>query len=223
MSTYTAIAEQEAKQRDEAKIMAGQSERGAWIQTFTGRAFYPLDPRPEDIDIRDVAHALSMQCRFTGHTKSFYSVAEHSLRVSWLIDQRNGFDQTSTYQPGDQHHPAALWGLLHDASEAFLVDVARPVKHLPAMNHYRIAEKAAMRAICQRYDLNEIEPPQVKEADNIMLAIEARDLMSPLRPGWEQWDRFIAMAPERYKILKPLTPELAETAFLTRFAALGGQ
>src|ERR1700677_3623058 len=92
----------EVAARDRAKVRAGSDPtRGPWIQTCTGRAFYPSDPRPEYIDINDVAHALSMQCRFTGHVKKFYSVAEHSLRVSWLIDQRNRYGMTSTYQAND--------------------------------------------------------------------------------------------------------------------------
>ena len=53
-----------------------------WIQTYSGKKFYPLDPRPEDIDIRDIAHALSLNCRFNGHCRCFYSVAEHSVGVS---------------------------------------------------------------------------------------------------------------------------------------------
>ena len=60
----------------------------ASIRTFTGRTFWPLDPKPEDLDIRDIAHALSLVCRFTGHTRSFYSVADHSLRVSYLAENQ---------------------------------------------------------------------------------------------------------------------------------------
>jgi 5'-deoxynucleotidase YfbR-like HD superfamily hydrolase len=82
-----------------------------WIQTFTGRQFWPLDPRPEDIELLDIAHALANKCRYTGHTRSFYSVAQHSVLVSEIV-------------PAADAH----WGLLHDASEAYLPDVARPVK-----------------------------------------------------------------------------------------------
>src|SRR5690606_5290032 len=80
---------------------------GDWMQTFTGRAVYPLDLRPDDIDIQDIAHALSMQCRYAGHTRQFYSVAEHSVHVARWCRQ---------YGPA-----AALEGLLHDATEAYLV------------------------------------------------------------------------------------------------------
>lgn len=57
---------------------------GDWMQTFTGRQFWPMDPRPEDLDILDIAHALSLLCRFGGHCQRFYSVAEHSVHVSTL-------------------------------------------------------------------------------------------------------------------------------------------
>src|ERR1017187_10636100 len=76
------------------------------ITTFSGIHFWPLLPNPADIRIEDIAHALSNQCRFAGHAREFYSVAEHSVRVSQLCP------------PED-----ALWGLLHDASEAYLTDV----------------------------------------------------------------------------------------------------
>ena len=92
-----------------------------FIRTFTGRKFWPLSPRPEEIDIQDIAHALSLSCRWTGHTYCHYSVAEHSLRVSLLAQQlilaenssRNNVVITSARE-------IALWGLLHDASEASL-------------------------------------------------------------------------------------------------------
>src|SRR5271156_4912831 len=85
------------------------SSDSAWIQTFTGKKFYPFNPKPQDIDIRDIAHALSNICRFTGHTKRFYSVAEHSRNVAKLVPAH-----------------MKLQALLHDASEAYLCDIARP-------------------------------------------------------------------------------------------------
>ena len=187
-------------------------ELGPWIQTYTGRAFYPLNPGRSDISIADIAHALSMQCRFTGHTRRFYSVAEHSLRVSGLIDRLNGGMEDS--------HPSALWGLLHDASEAYLVDVPRPIKHMPELAQYRKLEHETMMSVALTFGLSCVEPPEVKEADNIMLAIEARDLMAPLRPGWEQWDSYIALAPQGYHVRYPMTPDQAELAFMARFHTL---
>lgn len=179
-----------------------QPRKGDWLQTFSGLAFWPLDPRPEEIRIDDIAHALSMQCRFTGHTKRFYSVAEHSVRVSEMCDPQD-----------------AMWGLLHDASEAYLSDVARPVKRLPVMAEYREAERQLLSVIVTKYGLSDVEPASVLVADKIILGIEARDLMSPLLPGWEKW---LALIPAdcRLKLERPWNPEQAEERFLARFEDL---
>jgi len=106
------------------------------ITTFSGISFWPLLPNPDDIRIDDIAHALAHQCRFAGHTRLFYSVAEHSVRVSQLC------------RPED-----ALWGLLHDASEAYLSDVPAPLKELPEFEPYRAAERNLQGAVAQRFGL----------------------------------------------------------------------
>jgi hypothetical protein len=179
----------------------GRARAGDWIQTFSGIAFWPLDPRPDEIHIEDIAHALAMQCRFTGHVRRFYSVAEHSIHVSLLCD------------PSD-----ALWGLLHDASEAYLADVARPVKRLPSMAEYKAAEKRLQSAIAGRFGLGANEPDSVQKADNVMLGIEARDLMAPLQPGWEKWLALIGS--HGLVLTQPWSPEEAEARFLARFQTL---
>src|SRR4051812_30250690 len=87
-----------------------RSERvGNWMQTFTGRQFWPVDPRADEIAIEDIARALAMTCRFGGHVRFHYSVAQHSFLVSLVCSPEH-----------------ALWGLLHDASEAYLGDVVWP-------------------------------------------------------------------------------------------------
>src|ERR1700683_336889 len=103
------------------------ADRGAWIVTFSGRRFYVLDPRPSDVRIEDIAHSLSLQCRFNGHVKNFYSVAQHSVLVSERCD------------PAD-----ALYGLLHDASEAYIGDMSAPLKHTDEMTAFRDAERHVM-------------------------------------------------------------------------------
>lgn len=168
----------------------------AWITTFTGRRFYVLDPRVEDICIEDIAHALSMQCRFTGHVKSFYSVAEHSVRVSWACDPQD-----------------ALWGLLHDASEAYIGDMSAPLKHTPEMSRFRTTERHIMLAVVQKFGLEPKEPAGVKTADRRMLLTEARDLGLDVT-GWytehQPFPDFIA----------PWSPQRAELEFVKRFRAL---
>lgn len=170
-----------------------------WIITYTGRAVYPLDLRPEDVCIDDIAHALSLQCRWGGHTREFYSVAEHSVRVALLcpIEHR-------------------LWGLLHDAAEAYLIDVPRPLKGTPDLAAYRMAEHNAMRAICEAFDLPLEMPAVVAEADDILLATEARDLLPPSL--LEQWT-----PPTAQPIPFPITPrpwDTAERQFLNMFREL---
>lgn len=169
----------------------------AWIQTFSGKRFTPTNPNYESIVIQDIAHALSMQCRFSGHVKKFYSVAQHSVLVSYLCDSKD-----------------ALWGLLHDATEAYLVDIPRPLKRSGKFDAYLEFEKNMQTAICTRFGLIDLEPLSVKMADKIMLATEARDLMCPLRSDW-----ICLIEPLPMKI-EPMMPEDAESLFLERFYTL---
>jgi hypothetical protein len=133
-----------------------------WICTASGKKFFPMEPNPADICIEDIAHALSHLCRFTGHTREFYSVAEHSVRVSRAA------------LPAD-----ALWGLLHDASEAYLCDVASPVKRHHSFAPYRAIERRVQNSICRRFGLPLEMPDSVHSADNVLLWTEKRDLMPP--------------------------------------------
>jgi hypothetical protein len=141
---------------------------GDWMQTFTGRQFWPADPRPEDVTIHDIAHALSMQCRYAGHCTRFYSVAEHSVLVARSVPPEH-----------------RMWGLLHDASEAYLVDVPRPIK--PYLTGYADLETGVMRAICERYGLPPEMPKAVKDIDNRILVDEKQALMLP-GPRWGSLD-----------------------------------
>lgn len=131
-----------------------------YIRTYTGKKMHPLDPQQDEIDLRDIAHALSMESRFSGHTSSFYSVAEHSVRVADIVPRE--------YEP---------WALLHDASEAYLRDIPRPLKHSKAFEAFRAAEERLMRVIACKYGLTWPEPDVVHWADDILLVTEMRDLM----------------------------------------------
>ncbi|MGD0775965.1 MAG: phosphohydrolase [Candidatus Solibacter sp.] len=128
--------------------------------------FWPLDPNPEKILVEDIAHALAHQCRFGGHASTFYSVAEHSVHVSKLCPAED-----------------ALWGLLHDASEAYLVDLARPLKLLPEFAAYREAERRLQCAVAVRFGLLPDQPASVTEADDTMLWIEAHSLLGSTSAG----------------------------------------
>lgn len=138
--------------------------RGDWMQTHTGRRFYPLTPRPAEVDPEDVAHALSLLCRYGGHVERFYSVAEHCVLMSEAVAPEN-----------------ALAALLHDATEAYVVDVPRPLKRqLPG---YRAIEEGVWTAIAYRFRVDLTLPDDVKEADNRILLTERAALM----PRAERW------------------------------------
>jgi hypothetical protein len=175
----------------------GRPTGSDWLQTFTGQKVYPLHLRPKDIRIEDIAHALAAQCRFAGHTKSHYSVAQHSYLVA------------ANCKPAD-----ALWGLLHDASEAYLTDIPRPLKRRREFAWYRKAEDRAMAAICQAFELQLEQPEAVSVADKRMLATESRDVMAPLHPDWH-----VAAEPYPQRIAQ-LTPAQAESWFLSEFRRL---
>lgn len=181
---------------------------GGYIQVASGRQFWPLDPRAEEVDIGDIAQALSNICRFTGHVRRFYSVAQHCVLVSQHVEadaRENGWAVSYL----------AMWGLLHDAAEAYVCDIARPVKHLPALAPYREAEDRVMRSVCEAFNLNPSEPAIVKHHDRRALRTEQRDLMPPPCPGEARDDVLPWVAP-----IEPWSPTMARSKFLDRFEAL---
>lgn len=152
--------------------------QGDWCQTFTGRQFWPMDPRPEDVCLEDIAHALSLQCRFAGHCREFYSVAEHSVRVSRAVESVLPDEMAP-----EPRRLMLLAALLHDASEAYLVDVPRPVK--PYLVGYREAESRVMVAVeswAGLYGSYTHDHEAVKCADEALLRTEARATFSGRRP-----------------------------------------
>lgn len=137
---------------------------GEWMCTFTGRKLWPCDPRAEDICIKDIAHHLAQENRFNGALPEPYSVAQHSVLVSQLVELQLGGTEEE-----------AKWALLHDASEAYLRDIHRPLK-MALGEAYRVLERRMMAVICERFGLAREEPSIVKSADNLALALERRDL-----------------------------------------------
>lgn len=170
-----------------------------WIKTYTGKKFYPLDPEVELIDIKDIAHSLSNQCRFTGHSKFFYSVCQHSIHVSNVVKMNGG-----------GHHDQ-MWGLLHDASEAYAVDLPSPVKN--QVVGYADVERRIMSAVALAFGLPDKMPDIVKDADEIMLATEARDLMG----NPDDWN--ITHRPVQWNI-KKMDNETVSLAFIDLFNKL---
>lgn len=185
-------------------IPSGIAEQriGGWMQTYTGRAVYPMDLSPEDICIEDIAHSLAHQCRYNGHSLRFYSVAEHSVLVArWL--RSKGTDAV------------ALEGLLHDATEAYLSDVPRPVK--PFLVGYQEAEKRAWYAIAETYNLPYVPHPAVKDADNRILHDERIQNMARSERDWELTGVRLGVT------LQFWSPDRAKAEFLAMFGELYGE
>lgn len=173
--------------------------RGDWLQTWSGRAFYVLDPSPADVCVPDIAHALSQLCRYGGHTKRFYSVAEHCVHVSRAVPAID-----------------ALWALFHDASEAYLGDVVRPLKHARALVGYRDVEARVQEAICDALLLSPVEPESVERADKAILYDERRALMADPPLPWALGES----GPGVGAIIEGWPPARAEAEFLARYGEL---
>lgn len=202
--------------------MGTDERKGDWQQTFTGRQFWPLDPRPEDVCIEDIAHALSMQCRFAGHCRTFYSVAEHSVRVSREVER---YELAMNGRYGLSLYILMFAALLHDASEAYCVDVPRPLK--PYLTGYKEIEHGVMLAIEEWAGIGTdgrssvCEDPAIKRADEVLLMTEARDLMGKPPAPWGHAQGMPA-EPLPNKLL-PWSPYLAEREFLREYNMLKGR
>lgn len=156
-----------------------------YIYTFTGQKFFPLVPEPEKIHIEDIAHALGNICRYTGQSKKFYSVAQHSVYVSMDVPKK-----------------LSLAGLLHDASEAYICDISSPVKKLDSMRTYREVEEKLQGVIYARFGVPFSEPPaKVKDADMRVFRTEADSLMcfSPEGERATSIGHFETWSPEKAK------------------------
>lgn len=164
---------QEQKKQIPGVIVPGE------IRTYTGIVMNVLEPEPENICIEDIAHALSNLCRFSGHTSRFYSVAEHSIRCAEMIDKKY-----------------ALSALLHDASEAYMVDIPSPLKI--AMPEYVVHEAVMMRVIATKFGFEWPLHHMVKLTDKAILELEWTNLM--LSDNWNT-----------------MSPEYARSRFLEMF------
>lgn len=184
--------------------------KGDWIQTFTGQQFWPLDPRVDEVRLEDIAHSLANLCRFTGHVREFYSVAQHSVLVSRycvrIEDQR--------------------WGLLHDAAEAYLGDQARPVKrflvtcHGQRLDRFEVVEARVLDCIAMYFGLPRGGVPgAVRLADHQLLRAEAEALMGP---ACREWTGKLPEYLPRIQV-EPWGPGRAKREFLARFGELFGE
>lgn len=181
--------------------MKNETERsGPWMVGYWGGKIYPFDVRPGDLSISEIAHALSNLCRFGGHSSRFYSVCEHSCHVSDLCP------------PGYR-----LMGLLHDMTEAVLVDVPRPIKY--ELPHYVETEDRAWIGMAEQFGLPSKIHPLVKAIDNQMLITERNQLFQQ-NENTRNWPCECNPAPIR---IQCWPPEVARYQFLERFGHLTGE
>lgn len=136
-----------------------------WMQTFSGRQLDLVDPQPDMIDLIDIASGLANECRYAGQCRFFYSVAQHSVLASQIVAPEHAFE-----------------ALLHDATEAYIKDIPRPVKLL--LPDYRALEHKLDAVIRTRFGLPTQKSQAVADADLILLATERRDLMSRCSVEW---------------------------------------
>lgn len=186
---------------------AKMHRKGGSILTISGNLFWPLDARASEVRIEDAAHALSMMCRFAGHLNQFYSVAQHSVLVSELIEPQTPYAQ--------------LVGLTHDVSEAYLVDIPRPIKKfLPA---YKRIESKLQLVVAEAFNINrtksktDYDSQWLKDADNKALAIEAHNFVNDPRKLWSIEAQF------GYKITTKIdawTPDEARKQFMKRYKTI---
>ena len=156
MKTLICDIETELKEVSTTKSIKEES----YIQTYTGKKFFPFSPSYKDIDIEDIAHALSNICRYSGHCKKFYSVAQHSYLVSKKCSKEN-----------------AMWGLLHDASEIYSGgDIPTPIKH--HMLDLKRLEENVMYEIAKKFTLPYPIPEEVHFADKQLFLLEWSAIMS---------------------------------------------
>lgn len=163
-----------------------------WMYTYTGVQFTPLSPDPAQIRIEDIAHALAGINRYNGHTRHYITVAQHSLLVSHQVPECD-----------------ALWGLLHDASEAYLGDCISPLKHHTDYGKaYQAHEARLQAAICERFGLPVQCPASVLRADHAQLQEEFKYLLDPAKRA------------DRSLQVNTMPPLQAELEFLNRFREL---
>lgn len=196
--------------RDLANGRAGLPRVGRPLTLRDGRLFWPLDPRPSEVRVDDIAHSLSLTCRFAGHCREFYSVAQHSLLVAELVER---------IAP-----ELALQALLHDAAEAYLGDIPRPLKPYvwiedaetevnATAGTFDAFEEGLLAVIFEGLDVPDLyDDGIVTHADEVALATEARDLMGdPRWPGLPDPDP---------RPICPIGPDAAARAFLAAFERL---
>ena len=169
-----------------------------WLLTASGTHFDLVDPQPDMVNILDIAQGLANECRYTGQCRWFYSVAQHATLASQIVPDE-----------------LTLEALLHDAAEAYIKDIPRPLKLL--LPDYREIERRVDTVIRHAFGLPDRMSDPVKEADTIMLATERRDLMVEDDTEWE----ILRGVTPLDKRIRAQPPRIAESAFVRRLLEIG--
>jgi hypothetical protein len=172
---------------------------GPTILLQSGEYFDFLDPDNSKVTIEDVAHGLSMICRYTGQCNEFYSVAEHSWHASYHVHPDFAFD-----------------ALMHDAPESVVGDMSKPLKDI--CPEYRLIEDRIERSFARKFGFNVPLAPEVKEIDIVMLATEQKLIMK----NRDDWDYTRGRIPLDIK-LYCWPPKTAKEMFLRRYYGLKGK
>lgn len=173
--------------------------KGPTILLHSGAYFDLLAPEESGFTIDDIAHGLSNTCRFAGQSNRFYSVAEHSVHVSRFVKPENAY--------------AAL---MHDASEAFIHDISKPLKSL--LPEYQAIEQRIEAVIAWRFDVPAPLPDEVSEIDIRMLITEQKHLI----PARTDWDYMRGREPLPLAYLPCWSPDKAKRVFLHYFEKIRG-
>lgn len=174
------------------------------IETYSGHMFPLLNPTVKDVFIKDISHALSKLCRFTGHTSKFYSVAEHSWHCANVLQ--------------DQPREVQLAALLHDASEAYCADISSPLKSI--LPNYKEIEDRIASVIFKKYNLEYPFSSLIKYADLTMLNTEAYYLLPSKGNNWDMWETIKRPKVDFDRRPLGLEPEVARNVFMTKFVEL---
>jgi hypothetical protein len=180
-----------------------------WFETYTGKHVNPFDIDPDTICIEDIAHHLSLICRFNGACRFHYSVGQHSLHTLAIYEMKNKI--TSRSVKSEKQRLTCLAMLLHDAAEAYTTDLIRPIKrNIPDLMKM---DKDVTAVIVKKYGLESADWEQVELIDNITLRTEVRDLLSSKGVDWDVKD----IVPVNFSITYH-DPKEVEEAFLYTFS-----
>jgi uncharacterized protein len=175
-------------------------DKSVWTHTYTGERCYPLLPEENVYRIEDIAHALSNVCRYGGHTKYHYSVAQHCLAMAALCTDKK----------------SKLYALLHDATEAYLGDIPRPLKNSGFYKEYKLVELAMSNAIYSSFGLSPEVPWIIGHLDHNIVRNEAMYVFDT-EPTWTQEFELLAADP---RLFARQDPVVVERKYLELFRSL---